>query len=42
VFEAKVTIPSIIKLLMLKTIKANKENGTEGSHKASIRTSKFN
>ena len=36
VFEAKVTITSIITLLRLKSIKANKKNGTEGSYKASI------
>jgi len=39
VFETKVTITSIIKLLMLKATKAKKENRTEESYKASIRTS---
>ena len=39
VFEAEVTVTSTIKLFRLKTIKANKENGREGSYNASIRIS---
>ena len=39
VFEANVSATSMIRLLMLKIIKANKENGREGSYKASNRTS---